>query len=167
MVVSHVSCSLGSLPQDGSYSEADLVEALKEDDVISAFFAQLSSDFPEVNKFDYRGEYRHHSNKRTQVQYRTGHDYSYRHLRSLKSTVFKWTKGRRGREGDVCVRGSKDNIDYSYTVIKGIKSVHTSSLISDLNRHRNGERFQHSCVVWSTDKIADVPTARKSCRCHI
>ena len=49
--------SLGSLPQDGSYSEADLVEALKEDDVISAFFAQLSSDFPEVNKCGTRGEH--------------------------------------------------------------------------------------------------------------
>lgn len=40
--------SMSSLPQDGSLLEADLVEALKEDDVISAFFAQLSRDFPEV-----------------------------------------------------------------------------------------------------------------------
>lgn len=39
---------MSSLPQDGSLLEADLVEALKEDDVISAFFAQLSKDFPEV-----------------------------------------------------------------------------------------------------------------------
>lgn len=39
---------MGGLPQDGSCLEADLVEALKSDDVISAFFAQLSRDFPEV-----------------------------------------------------------------------------------------------------------------------
>ena len=35
------------LPEDSSL-DAQLVEALKEDDVIAAFFQQLSSDFPEV-----------------------------------------------------------------------------------------------------------------------
>ena len=38
------------LPEDGSYLEADLVEALKSDDVISMFFTRLSKDFPEVSR---------------------------------------------------------------------------------------------------------------------